>query len=262
MKRRNKSVMSDSSKPFLSRLDRAAVRELRERALPAPVDALNLVAFTDKANYFWYGVLIAPRLIFSGARPVWVAAHEQSLHGDRFADEIVIVFYPDHRVLVDAVASRYYGMVNRFRERGVKRFEFSITERLLPGDELKRGKLFLVAHFNPKQGDEETSLQSVREVLETADRRMVYASREVADLAIFKPMLPSDPNPARFKNTAVFSVPDVESVSGINEGQIIDRLGEATAEHSLHLYRRLSFLESLPWPERKTDQPLERRQRQ
>ena len=78
-------MMSGQEKSFQQRIDWEAVRRLRERGLAAPVDTLNLVSFKDKVSYFWYGLLLAPRLLVMGARPVWVAAHQECLLGDKFA---------------------------------------------------------------------------------------------------------------------------------------------------------------------------------
>jgi len=247
--------MSGSSKSFQSRLDWEAVRELKERALPQPVDALNLVTFSDEVSYRWYGILLAPRLLLLGVRPVWVATHEQCLLGDKYADEIVIIQYPNHRVLLDAVTGWYYGLVNRFRERGVQRFEFSLTERCLLETDLKRQSIFLVAHFNAREREEETSLPAIRQIVETDARRLVYASREVGTLAVFRPLLPSDPNPARYRQTAVFSIPDIESINDIPDDKLIGRLREMTKDLSLQLYRRLTNLEAMPWSKRRLDKP-------
>jgi len=238
--------MSETKKGFRSRLDREAVQALKKRSLPRPVDALNLVTFAERSSYAWYGLLLAPRLLVLGVRPVWVAAHDHCVWGDKIADEIVIVRYPNHGILVDTVGGKYYELVNRFREKGVRWFEFSITERLLFDEDLRRKRWFLAAHFCPLAGEEERSMQSVLEIIKSDSRRPVYASREVGDLAIFKPLVPSDPNPAQFKQTAIFTLPEAGAGRNIRQDKLVGRLAEVTSKFSLHIYRRLKVLEALP----------------
>jgi hypothetical protein len=243
-------AMPSATPSFRDRIDWPAALELERRALPEPVDALNLVCFADEVSYRWYGMLLAPRLLILGAWPVWVATREETLLGGEGADEIVIIRYPTHRILVRAVMGRYYALVNRLREKGVRSFEFSITERVLGGPELRRGELFLVAQYNPQHDEEERCLHGLRAVLETGARRIVYGSREVAHLAIFKPMLPSDPNRSRYANTAVFSLPDMGVLADLREQEALVRLQTITSDLSLHVYRRLPSLQAMPWARR------------
>ena len=242
--------MPTATPSFRARIDWPAARELERRTLPEPVDALNLVCFADEMSYRWYGLLLAPRLLILGAWPVWVATHEETLLGGEGADEIVIIRYPTHRILVRAVMGRYYALVNRLRENGVRSFEFSITERLLGGPGLKPGEFLLVLHYNTSPGEEHQCLDQLRAVLETGARRLVYASREVAHLAIFKPMLPSDPNRSRCANTAVFSVPEKGALADLREQSVFVRLQTITSDLSLHVYRRLRSLQAMPWARR------------
>jgi hypothetical protein len=236
---------------FRSRIDWQAAHELEQRALPEPVDALNLVCFADEVSYRWYGLLLAPRLLTLGAWPVWVATHEQAVLGDRGADEIVIIRYPTHRILVRAVMGRYYALVNRLREKGVRCFEFSITERVAGGPELKRGELFLVARYNAEPADEDDGRQHLRDALESGRRRLVYVSREVAHLAILQPMLPSDPNRSRHTRTAIFSLNDLGDVDDLRQHDPCARLGTMTSDLSLQIYRRLPNMQAMPWARRR-----------
>ncbi|HUT52350.1 MAG TPA: hypothetical protein VM658_03065 [bacterium] len=242
--------MSGEVKTFRERIDRERVRELERRELPRPIDALNLVTFADEVSYRWYGLLLFPRLAPAGAWPVWVATHERSIVGPKNADEIVIVRYPNHRVIVRAIKGRYYGWVNRLREKGVRYFEFSLTERVFLDAELGRAEMFVVAQFN-LDGAEKAG--AVHEAVASDGRRLVYASREVSDVAIFSPMLPSDPNPMQYKHTAVFALSGPEAARSLDEGPMAGRIEQVTGEVSLQLYRRLPSLEALPWSRRRMD---------
>jgi uncharacterized protein (DUF1330 family) len=241
---------SDSSRrSFRDRIDPGAVRALLERELPAPIDALNLVFFADERSYRWYGVLLAPTLLPFGARPVWVGVHERSLSGAALADEIVIVRYPNHRLLLRAVTGRYYAWVNRWRERGVRAFAFSLTERVFGDMALGRGPRLFV-HYNERGDGAGAALEAIRATLEQGPTRLCYASRETSPLAIFHTYEPSDPNPAVHKRTAAFEVADVEALARFTAGGVAERLGEVAADLSLQVYRPLSVGEAMPWAAR------------
>ena len=247
--------MSNSSKSFHARIDWPAVRELEARSLPEPIDALNLVSFADEVSYRWYGLLLAPRLLVLGVRPVWVATREKVVLGEMGADEMVIIEYPNHRLLLKAVTGRYYRLVNRLREKGVRWLEFSLTKRLRITPDLKRSSRFLVAQFNAPEREKDP-LIAVAEILESGPSRLVYASRELATLSVFHPMLPSDPNPPRYNQTAVFTIPEVEAPAALPDDRQISRLKEAAPGLSLQLYRRLTNWEAMPWSRRRMGQTV------
>lgn len=227
------------------------MRALEQRTLPAPIDALNLVHLADEVSYRWYGLLLAPVLIPAGARPVWAGMHDRALHGEQQADEIVIVRYPHHRLLLRAITSRYYAWVNRWRERGVRAFEFSLTQRVHGEPRIGRGEHVFFVHYNDRGSDPAEALENVRDVLEAGPARLVYASREVSPLSIFRWYEPSDPNPASHGRTAAFEVADVDALTRFVDADVVERLETVVSEDlSLQVYRRLGYSEALPWARR------------
>lgn len=235
---------------FTDRIDPEAVRELEGQQLPAPIDALNLVDLADEASYRWYGLLLAPVLIPAGAWPVWVGVHHRAIHGEPGADEIVIVRYPHLRLLLRAVTSRYYAWVNRWRERGVRYFEFSITERVFGEPRLKSDRYNLFVRYNDREDGSAAALEEIRRVLEAGPARLVYASREVGSLAIFRRSEPSDPNPAATTRTAMFAIDDLDELARFLDDEVIGTVSEITKDLSMQVYRRQSTREAMPWARR------------
>lgn len=239
--------MENKPASFASRIDKQAVRDLKNRVLPAPLDALNLVDLADDASYRWYGMLLSPLVLALGGRPVWVGVHQRSLLGEKQADEIVIVRYPNHRILLDIMNSPYYRFVNRFRERGIRYFRFSITHRHAGEKKMERRGLRLVAHFNGKSDTGEKAFADVRSVLERGPARLLYASREAAPLDIFRSLEPTDPHPVEYRETAIFSIEDMESAAAHVDETAQHALEAATDGVSLQIYRGLGTLEAMPW---------------
>jgi len=237
------------SKPaaFASRIDKDAVRNLKNRPLPAPIDALNLVDLSSEASYRWYGLLLSPLVLLLGGWPVWAGVHQRSLLGEKQADEIVIVRYPSHRTLLNIMNSPYYRLVNRIRERGVSYLRFSITYRHAGEKTMERRGLYLVAHFNDKSDTGNETFNKVRTILEHEPVRLLYASREVAPLDIFRSLEPTDPNPVEYRETAIFSIDDVESAAAQVDENVQHALEAATDGISIQIYRGLGTLEALPW---------------
>ena len=230
---------------FASRIDKDAVRNLKNRPLPAPIDALNLVDLGEDISYRWYGLLLSPLVLLLGGRPVWVGTHQRSLLGEKQADEIVVVRYPNHRILLNIMNSPYYRLVNRFRERGVRYFRFSITYRHAGEKRMKRSGLRLVVHFNSKSDTAEKVFDEVITILERGPARLIYASREMATLDIFRSLEPTDPNPVKYRQTAIFSIEDLESAVAQLDEKAQQALEAATDGISLQIYRGLGTLEAI-----------------
>jgi len=231
---------------FANRIDKNAVRDLKNRPLPSPIDALNLVDIANEASYRWYGLLLSPLVLLFGGRPVWAGVHQRSLLGQKQADEIVIVRYPSHRILLNIINSTYYRLVNRLRERGVSYLRFSITYRFAGEKRMERRGLYLVAHFNGKSDTGDEVSNRVRTILEREPVRLIYASREVTPLDIFRSLEPTDPNPVEYRETAILSIEDMESTAAQVDAKAQHDLQVATDGISLHIYRGLGTLEALP----------------
>jgi uncharacterized protein (DUF1330 family) len=237
------------SKPaaFASRIDKDAVRNLKNRPLPAPIDALNLVDLSGEASYRWYGLLLSPLVLLLGGWPVWAGVHQRSLLGEKQADEIVIVRYPSHRTLLNIMNSPYYRLVNRLRERGVSYLRFSMTHRYAGEKRMERRGLYLVAHFNGKSDTGDEAFNEVKTILERGSVRLIYASREVVPLDIFRSLEPTDLNPVEYRETAIFSMDDMASVVAQVDAKAQRALQAATDGISLQVYRGLGTLEAMPW---------------
>jgi len=148
------------------------------------------------------------------------------------------------------MTGKYYAMVNRLRQRGVWYFEFSLTECHWESRELSDKGLCLLVHFNSRAGSEDSASPRIKDLFENSPARLSYASREVSQLSIFRTLEPSDPNPARYQETAIFTIPEVEPIQGFLEDDVLKNLLAATGELSLQVYRPLGTLESMPWSRR------------
>ena len=229
------------------RIDDQAMQALLHQSASGPVDALNLVDLADERSYRWYGLLLAPVMLSLGARPVWVGVHQRALLGDKQGDEIVIIRYPSHRLVLGIMNTRYYAAVNRIREKGVRRLEFSLTTRQGGTGAIEHGTPHLVARFNPRPDADRDPAEGVTSILGSDTVRLVYASRETMALDVFSRLEPSDPNPAKFKETAIFSFASARAGIESVDAETRQALERATSEISLQVYRGLTNWEAMPW---------------
>jgi hypothetical protein len=232
--------MTDS---FLFRLDRAKIEKLCEHK--EPVDALNLVSFSNAVCYRWYGLLLSPLVLLRGGRPIFVGTHERSLAGENTCKEIVIVRYSSLQTFLEILTGRYYSLLNRIREKGVRYLEFSFTRSLRESSELWNKGLRLVILFNYQDGTFGTALDKITNILGKYPVIQLYASRKLGDIPFKGTAEPSDPNPSKYEGGVIFSILDHE---GFLPGEeVITKLKSATTEFSMDVYRSLSVWESMPW---------------
>jgi uncharacterized protein (DUF1330 family) len=236
-----------TSTALRERIDYAAMQALIDQDVTGPIDALNLVDFADERSYRWYGLMLGPVMLLRGARPVWVGVHHRALLGDKQGDEIVIVRYPSHRSVLRIMTTRYYSVLNRIRERGVRRLGFSLTTAYLGIGAIKRGGFNLVVQFNASADAGHSAVAGIRSILESDAVRLVYASRETMPLDAFRHLEPSDPNPTRFKEMAIFSFVDEHAVMESVDGQTRRELEKTAGELSLQVYRGPTIWEAMPW---------------
>jgi uncharacterized protein (DUF1330 family) len=230
------------------KIDKQLVKELGKKNLPTPLDALNLITFDDEKSYRLYGLLASPLVLLLGGRPVWIGRYEKSVYGKKLADEIVIIRYPSHRVLLKIVCSKYYNIVNYWREKGGK-LEFSLTKQIY--GKLKPKGLCLVIHYNLRNENIDTTLKKLKTIIEENNGRLYYASYETSTLNIFKSMIPSSPNPAQYKQTAIFSYMSNRSLDIINDNELINKIQSIVHGFSIQVYRTLTTKESMPWSKTK-----------
>lgn len=235
--------MTDS---FLSRLDRQKLEKLCE--YEGQVDALNLVSFSNAAGYRWYGLLLSPLVLLRGGRPIFVGAFDKSLAGGKTFDELVIIRYPGLRTFTKILTGRYYSLLNRIREKGVRYFEFSFTRSLRESSELWSKGLRLVILFNYQEGTFGNILDKITNILGKYPVTQLYASRKIGGIPFKGKTGLSDPNPCRYEGMVMFSILDPGKFS-LGE-EVISDLKATTTDLSIDIYRSLGICESMPWSRR------------
>lgn len=218
-----------------TQIDFGKLRALYRADLPEPVDVLNLIHLRHWPSYRRYAVSVTPLLKLSGAGPQWMGKLEREIHGPKQADKLMVVRYPSHRAFLRMVANPYYLLINRFRERGVQRFEASFTHSPEAGAKLRRHKRFLVVHYNATA--HVAARERVREILENRGATFVYSARETSaiDITAGAPRS-TDPNPLTFKQVAFFAIDRDAAAEGIADAETLKRLGETTEDFALHVY--------------------------
>ena len=215
---------------MLTRIRPRPLAALIRRDLGGPLDVINLISTARFDRYRWYGLLVWPALTAVGARVLWMARFERSVHGDQQADKLLIVRYPSHRHFLAMTLNPYYLAINRLREAGVRRFEASFTRpsHLEPG--LARRRELVGVHFRSPEGRD--ALADVAALLEPAGE-LVYATRAVAGLDFLHPPIDTDPRPLTFGELALFA-----PTGDADLGDLAARLADVTDGCSLQVYRR------------------------
>lgn len=221
-------------------IDRSALRTLWSADLPSPIDVPNLLTFRDREQYGWYAVTVAPLLRIVGASVRWAGGHVEAVHGEAFAEELLIVRYASHQRFLALALNPYYALINRFRVRGVERFYASFTHPSLTARSLGKAECLLVAHLPDV---------AAREALEAAlaDRggTLVYATQRIRDLDFISGRSRANPRPIPHDVIAFFELGDLDRTRTAVDEQVITAAGEAS---SLQIYRRLPLGEMLPAP--------------
>ena len=234
--------MTDS---FLSKIDRTELDKLCEDT--GPVDALNMVYFLNPVCYRWYRLLLSPLVLLRGGKSLFVGKHEQSLAGEKTFDELLIIRYPSLQTFIEVLTGRYYSLLNRIREKGVRYFEFSFTRPFRESDELWNKGLRLVILFNYQEGTFGNILDKITNVLGKYPVIQLYASRKVGDIPFKGRAGPSDPNPSKYEGTVIFSILEGYTGEFKLEKDTITDIEAVTTGLSIDIYRSLSVWESMPW---------------
>ncbi len=222
---------------MLTRIRPRRVIDLARRDLPQPLDVINLITTGRFEAYKWYGVFVLPLMALVGGRLRWMGRHEQSLHGDVQAEKLLIVRYPSQRRFLAMTLNPYYLAINRLREAGVRRFEASFTHASHTAADLGSRRLLVAAHFDARNGED--ALEAVERILAPVAGELVYATRAVASLGFLEPPSPTDPNPLRFSQLALFAVPGDELPEAALAA-LVQELGAATGGFALQAYCRES----------------------
>jgi uncharacterized protein (DUF1330 family) len=180
---------------MITRIQPRAVLEVARQDIPGPSDVVNLITPERFERYRWYALLVTPALRAVGARVLWMARTEETLHGEPQAEKLLLVRYPSHRHFLAMTLNPYYFAINRLREAGVRRFEAGFTLASHTDAELvKRRRLVGVHHRDP-----ETVTAAV-----DAGWKLVYATAATVPLNVLSPPRDSDPHPLRFPRLALF----------------------------------------------------------
>lgn len=111
------------------RIDRNKLENLRNAQLPEPIHAINYIEFKNARYNRLYGLLLAPYALPKGAKPTGVGLKTEDFVGKSLENEIVIMEYPNHNVLIDIFTSKFYDMINGLRERGIKGLGFAMCKK-------------------------------------------------------------------------------------------------------------------------------------
>jgi hypothetical protein len=218
----------------IGRLSPRSILRLFQRDLPRPVDVINLITVADLESYRWYGLFVAPLVFGLGGSVPWGGQLEMHLHGPRVADRLLVVRYPSHRVWLGMITNPYYIAINKFRERGVERFEASFASAR-KGESLRGQERLLTVCFDAK---DDGALERMLAEVKAVGGDLAYAAHEVATIDLFKSLAPTDPNPLRFKRVAFFGFPSCSALGlAIDEG-IVARLTKHAGECAVQVYRR------------------------
>jgi len=220
---------------MLTRIRPRPLLDLFRRDLEGPIDVINLIHTERFAPYRWYALFVYPVMQLVGARAIWMGTFERSLTGEQQADKFLIVRYPSHRRFLMMTVNPYYLLINRLREAGVRRFEASFTHATRCVDDLHRRRLLVAAHFASPEGTD--ALDAVTELLTPVAGELVYATRAVSTLGFLDPPAPTDPQPLRFDQVALFAV-DGDDVPEADLAAVGAKLAAVTDGCSLQVYRR------------------------
>ena len=230
---------------FLSKINHTELNKLCDD--PGSVDALNLVKFSNAANYRWYGLFLSPLVLLRGGKPLFVGKRVKTLYGENISDELVIIRYPSLRTFSEILTGRYYTLLNRVREKGVHYFEFSFTKPVRESSVLWKKGLRLVVHFNYKNGTFGNILDKITNIIGKNSVIQLYASRKMGVIPLKGVLEPSDPNPFKYEGTAIFSILEDEPEGFTLKEEVITDLKAATTNLSVDIYRSLGMCESMPW---------------
>lgn len=215
-------------------------RAMYRRQLPQPLVVLNLIEYGNREQFLWYGLFVTPTIYGVGGGIQWAGEWQRSLMGQRQAEALLLVRYPDQRRFLLMVTNPYYALINLFRQNGEARFQASFTQAEGDPQALRRQRQLLVAHC-----DDGIQARQIDALLQAAGAEKVYAVHEVAAFDFFREYRPSDPNPLEMKHALFFRPgPLADGLSDALERQLQSSLPGVV----LQLYRRQPRKAMLPRP--------------
>ena len=225
------------------RIDRNKLANLRNAQLPEPIHAINYVEFRNTRYYRLYGLLLAPYALPKGAKPIWVGLKTEDFVGKSAENEIVILEYPNHNVLIDIFTSTFYEMINGLRERGVKRLGFAMCKKERGAEKIGKGN-HIIIRFNRKNASREIALRDFDKITKKYFE-IEYVASEYGFLDIFKELEETDPREVEFKNISIVS----GNINNIEESmeQYQMEMMNGHYDISIQQFRSLGVVESMPW---------------
>ncbi len=220
---------------FLSKIDRTKLDKLCEDSVP--VDALNLVRFSNAVWCCWYGPLLFPLILLRGGRPLFIGVHERSFAGKKTFDELFIIRYPRPRNVIKILIGKCYDLLSIIREKSIRYFEFSFTTPFRDSSELRRKGPKLVLRFNYKDGTFGNVLDKITNILGKYPVVQLYASRKIGDIPFNSTPGPSDPSPCEYEGMVIFSILEGNAEEFKLEEDTITNLETATAGLVIDIYR-------------------------
>jgi uncharacterized protein (DUF1330 family) len=226
---------------MLNRIQPRAVIDLARRDVPGPADVINLITTSNFNRYRWYGLAVMPALMIAGGRVMWMGRHERSLSGEPQCEKLLVVRYPSHRRFLAMTLNPYYLAINTLREAGVSRFEASFTHASHTDDDLASRRWLIGVHFKSKEGQTlyRNGLEVVSEaVAGAADAKLVYATEVTASVGILDPPAPTDPNPLRYRQLALFAPAEGKEFGDTELDAVGDAVTAVCEDSCVQLYRR------------------------
>ena len=225
------------------RIDRNKLEVLRSAPLPEPIHAINYIEFQNARYYRLYGLLLAPYALPKGAKPIWVGLKTEDFVGKSVENEIVILEYPNHNVLIDIFTSKFYEMINGLRERGIKRLGFALCKKERGAEKIGKGN-HMIIRFNRRNASREIALHDFENITKKYFA-IEYIASEYGFLNIFKEVEETDPREVKFKNISIVSGNINNIEESIEQYQVEMKNGHY--DISIQQFRSLGVAESMPW---------------
>lgn len=217
---------------------------LFRKPVSKPTYVLNLINYKNFASYRIYGLLILPMILLSGGGVTWAGRHIQNIYGEPICKNVFFVRYQSHRFFMLFIANPYMLLVNRFRDRGVEKFEAAFSRTIREEKARKIDAAFVLGiHFN--SDDENPILDSNRALLESFQAREILAIKERYIMDFLTNPKPNEPNPHTYKVNQFFALEDKELPDELDRKVI--SLAKGLNQCSVQLYKKANQKHYLPF---------------
>ncbi|MFE3187721.1 DUF1330 domain-containing protein [Nocardia sp. NPDC059240] len=97
-----------------------------------PVVMLNLIKFSDRAEYETYGGRVLQMVHEQKGRLLWHGESRQTLIGEADWDYVALVEYPDRQAFLSMVTAPEYQRIHAHREAGIEHTVLLACDALTP----------------------------------------------------------------------------------------------------------------------------------